>query len=129
MEDGKTSVSKEELEKVHSQVRNALVGGGSSSGKHGQRLPPIGRWRYGPGSHKAVGSEGRTCSLLLGGANCDCLEGMSRLGLGNWLKVVIVSIWTLLVATRAGYRRHSCRVNIALSPPRGTENSCGHLAV
>lgn len=59
MEDGKTSVSKEELEKVHSQVRNALIRRGSSSGKHGQRLPPIGRWRYGPGSHKAVGSEGQ----------------------------------------------------------------------
>lgn len=59
MEDGKTSVSKEELEKVHSQVSNALIRRGSSSGKHGQSLPPIGRWRYGPGSYRAVGSEGQ----------------------------------------------------------------------
>lgn len=29
------------------------------------------------------GVKGRTCLLLLGGANCVCLEGKSRLGLGQ----------------------------------------------
>lgn len=74
MEDGKTSVSKEELEKVHSQVRNALVGIGGSPGKHDQRLPPVGRWRYGPGSYRAVGSEGQDLLPSVGWSQL-CLFG------------------------------------------------------
>lgn len=41
MEDSKTSVSKEELEKVHSQVRSEMER--SSSEKHSQRLCPPAR--------------------------------------------------------------------------------------
>lgn len=97
IEDSKTSISKEELEKVHSQVSAVSSEGDGLFWETAQGFPrPSGRWRNGLGTHLAMEGKGQDMLTSVGGSQLCLFGGHEQIMSGtNWLRLVCESEWML----------------------------------